>query len=197
MAGCQPKREKEKREDKGRKGRREGGWQDGDSLGSQWGICDFSFSAQSGTQTTRAGGMAQLIIMCCSYQGTLGAWAVERHGRPHDALGRRPWPHALTARLVPIVRGTNRPRCQQPAECRLGKVPTLALVMDGWMAVGAEHSVESATSNSHPSHAWQPETRLVGSARSLDQSWTHLGEPQHLPGHGLYVRLPLTIAVKC
>lgn len=133
MAGCHPKREKEKREDKGRKGRREGGWQDGDSLGSQWGIRDFSFPAQSGTQTTRAGGMAQLIIMCCSYQGTLGPglWRDTADRKMH--LGRRPWPHMLTARLVPIFRGTNRPKCQQPADCRLGKVPTDTGVDDGWM----------------------------------------------------------------
>lgn len=77
--------------------------------------------------------MAQLT-MCCSYLGaggTLGPglWRDTADRKMH--LGRRPWPHVLTARLVPIVRGTNCPRCQQPADCRLSKLPTLALVMDG------------------------------------------------------------------
>lgn len=60
--------------------------------GLQWGIFLISlFPAQSGTQTTRAGGMAQLMPLLSA----LDCGERQQTARLH--LGRRPLLHVLTA----------------------------------------------------------------------------------------------------
>lgn len=94
MAGCQPKRDKERRQ-RGMEG----------GVGGSANFFDFP-KWHPNSQTTRAGGMAQLVNL----DSALGPWrdTADRKTQP-SGRARGQWPHVLTARwapVVPVVRGT-------------------------------------------------------------------------------------------
>lgn len=169
MAGCQPKREKGKREkgkQRGRMGRM------GQSVGT---FCDFlSFKLAEWHPNHEGWRDGATHVLCppaipCSCSQPWACGETRQTARLH--LGRRPRPHVLTAKFVGSC-----------AERRLKEVVSTPTMEGGWqlgLSNGRRDGQQSIVH--HPAHAWQPETRLVGSARSLDQSWIHLGEPQQLP----------------
>lgn len=181
------------RRGKGKKGRTERA--DG-RMGSRWGICDFSFPAQSGTRTTRAEGMAQL--MCCSYPSALDCGETRQTARCH--LGRRPWPHVLTARCGSYRQGDQS--SQVPTSCRLSveQGADTGIDDDGWQLVGLGLSSQwkAPRATNHPSHACPHGNLRLASSAQPDRSINHRlisGNPSI--SQVMVCTLPSTIAVKC